>query len=60
MIRLQRPLALGVLLTLMGPGCALALSLQEAIGLAQGGNPDLAQSRAEVEAADGRAGLRFG
>ena len=54
MIRLQRPLALGVLLTLMGPGCALALSLQEAIGLAQGGNPDLAQSRAEVEAADGR------
>ena len=54
MIRLQRPLALGVLLALMGPGCALALSLQEAIGLAQGGNPDLALSRAEVEAADGR------
>ena len=54
MIRLQRSLALGVLLALMGPGCALALSLQEAIGLAQGGNPDLALSRAEVEAADGR------
>jgi len=54
LIRLQRPLALGAIMTLMGPGCALALSLQEAIGLAQGGNPDLAQSRAEVEAADGR------
>lgn len=44
-------LALGLAAGLMAPQAALALSLTESIALAQRGNPGLAQSRAQAEAA---------
>ena len=47
-------LALGLAAGLAAPQVAFALSLQEAIALAQGANPVLAQSRAQTDAAEAR------
>ena len=45
---------LGALAALSAPGAAWALSLPEAIALAQRDNPGFAQTRAQAEAADAR------
>ena len=47
-------LALGLLAGLAAPQAAFALSLTEAIVLAQRGNPGLAQTRAQADAAEAR------
>ena len=46
--------ALGLLATICLPGMAAAMSLPEAIALAQKSNPTLAQSKAQADAADAR------
>ncbi|OYX32394.1 MAG: hypothetical protein B7Y99_08590 [Caulobacterales bacterium 32-69-10] len=51
---LRAILALGLAAGLAAPQSAAALSLPDAIALAQGSNPGLAQSRAQAEAADAR------
>ena len=47
-------LALGIAAGLAAPQSAFALTLQEAIALAQRGNPVLAQAKAQTDAADAR------
>ena len=47
-------ITLGVLASLLAPGAAMAMSLPEAIALAQRGNPGLAQSKAQAAAAAAR------
>lgn len=51
MIRLRAIAALGLAGCLVAPQAAAALSLPEAIALAQRGNPGLAQVRAQADAA---------
>jgi len=54
LIPIRALLALGLAAGLASPQDAFALSLQEAIALAQRGNPTLAQSAAQVDAAEAR------
>lgn len=54
MIPLRALLALGLAAGLAAPHSAFALSLQEAIALAQRGNPTFAQSKAQTDAAEAR------
>jgi outer membrane protein len=54
LISIRALLALAAALVLVAPKGAWALTLQEAIALAQRGNPALAQSAAQTEAAEAR------
>ena len=47
-------LAIGLAAGLAAPQCALALSLPEAISLAQRANPNLTQAKAQADGADAR------
>ena len=52
MIPIRALVALGLAAGLASPQSALALTLQEAIALAQRGNPTVAQSASQVDAAE--------
>ena len=54
MIPIRALVALGLAAGLASPQSALALTLQDAIALAQRGNPTVAQSASQVEAAEAR------
>ena len=54
MIALRAAAALGLLAAICLPGMASAMSLPEAIALAQKSNPTLAQSKAQADAANAR------
>ena len=57
MTSIRAILALGMMIIVAAPQCAAALTLPEAIALAQRGNPGLAQSMAEADAASARLAI---